>query len=101
MTTMGDLNRRFERDREFAVGDVLTGPAVTPSGSLNNEFKLVFGRYKAKKRPREIHFRGLTLYIGKNAARWVYLSSIEVRPVMSFASFVLAVKKNGKKWWVA
>lgn len=94
MMTMGDLSRRFERDREFSAGQVITGPAVTPAGNDNGDMSLRFGVFEPKSVPREMRlpFR-FSLLIGKDAALWAELSTYAFRWAVSWRKFSLVRKR--------
>ena len=89
--TIGDLNRRFERDRTFMHGTYAAGPAVTPAGSANADLSLRYGTYEGLKRPAEIKIWRFKIVIGDNATEWVRLSTMEMRLVFMATANIAVV----------
>lgn len=81
-STLGALQDRFRRDREFQFGDIVTAPAVTPAGTDNSEMKLIYGTRRPKCRPREIRSLGMTFLLGRDASEWARLSRMETRALI-------------------
>lgn len=90
---MGDLRRRFERDRVFAP-EYVAAPAVTPAGALNDGLSLRFGTYGGMVRPREWRVWRVKFFWGKDALEWVRLSTFECRPRMSLGHLSIATMKG-------
>jgi len=89
--TMGDLSRRFERDRVFARGEYAVGPAVTSYGASNDDLRLRFGTFGGARRPKAIELpSGFVVLTGGYARLWCELSTGELRSVLRCRRVVLA-----------
>lgn len=82
--TMGALQRRFERDREFFQGSNVFGPAATHAGD-NGGLALRFGEFAAKKVPNISTLRigrlSVSVIRGPNAAMYAGLSDMELSSI--------------------
>ncbi|MDF3607551.1 hypothetical protein PE067_16205 [Paracoccus sp. DMF-8] len=88
-SSMGALNRRFQRDMEFQQAEVVTGPGATAAGG-NDGMAIRFGTFPAPVRPRHWRFLGLHGVVGIGAARWAGLSDLEGRWLVIGNRFAVA-----------
>ena len=89
-STIGALNRRFERDMVFQHGKTIAGPGATHAGP-NPELALRFGTYDPVPRPFSFRVFGLVVVIGGNAGVWARLSDME-RPWIASRRFSVGLR---------
>jgi hypothetical protein len=74
----GAIARKHQRTAEFSGLPIITGPAVTPTGTTNNDLALRFCEVPSKTPPRRVgRFLGVTMWRGRAAESWLALSDAE------------------------